>query len=104
MSDALEQAKAAVHKEQWGKPFSLLLPLAEAGVAEAQAYVGVYYLGFANLDPAEAEKWLLKAAEQGNGSAANAPGVVRDLDASRLYYRKARELGFQVAPDSWYED
>ena len=108
MEDSFELATAARDRKDYDQAFAILLRLAEAGDTAAQAEVGALYqvgLG-AEYDLAEAERWLLKAAEQGEGSACHNLGtlyIMNDPALSKKWYRKARELGCQVALDEWYE-
>lgn len=108
MEDSFELGRAAWDRQDYDQAFAILLPLAEAGDAAAQAQVGsLYHMGLGTeYDLAEAEKWLLKAAEQGEGSACHNLGtlyIISDPALSKKWYRKARELGCQVALDEWYE-
>lgn len=97
--------------------------VAEAATEFDQVYVKAYYgnpqaqsfLGYAYLsggegverDPAEAENWLTKAAEQGVPGAqlnlslllANGEGVTRDLPAAARWCQRAAEQGLPPAQD-----
>jgi TPR repeat protein len=108
MENSFELGRAASDRQDYDQAFAIWLPLAEAGDAASQAELGcLYQVGLGTeYDIAEAERWLLKAAEQGEGSACHNLGtlyIMNDPALSKKWYRKARELGFQVAPDEWYE-
>jgi uncharacterized protein len=92
----------------------LVQPLASAGLPEALALLGTMYqvgLGVAP-DAIKAIELLSRAVEAGVGVAAHnlgtiyaagMPGVAADHERSRAYYRKAKALGCQTAPDAFYE-
>ena len=114
MNSKLTEAKEAIDRQDYTNALSLLLPLAEAGEARAQSYLGfMYQLGLGvERHGGEAIKWLQKAVDQGEGSAAHnlgtiylcgMPGVPPNRDVAKSWYRKARDLGFIVAENSWYE-
>ncbi len=108
MTDPIELGTQLVDQGRYDEAFEHLLPLAIAGNGRAQAEVGCFYqIGVGTqLDRDEAEKWLLKAAEQGVGSAAHNLGTLYGAtspDLAKQWYRRARELGFQVAPDDFYD-
>lgn len=110
----LKAALDAINQANYDEAFRLLLPLAEKNIARAQANLGTLYqtgLGVQR-DLLEAIKWLERAAQQGQGSAAHnlgtiyltgSPEVPVDQAESKKWYRKARELGFEVANKEWYE-
>lgn len=100
-------------KEKYEEAFRFLLPCAEQGIAEAQAQVGVMYqLGMGVMrDIKVAVRWLTLAAENGRGDAAHnlgtlyltcAPDVRVSKKKSTDWYRKAKNLGFEVASTDWY--
>lgn len=80
-----------------------LMPLAEAGDAEAQVLVGLMYKigGGVPQDFAEAAKWLRRSAEQGESAAqgilgmmyVKAQGVPRDLVKAHLCFNVAGAQG-----------
>jgi TPR repeat protein len=80
-----------------------LMPLAEAGDAEAQVLVGLMYKigGGVPQDFAEAAKWLRRSAEQGESAAqgilgmmyVKAEGVPRDLVKAHLCFNVAGAQG-----------
>lgn len=117
-TDSLEQqlheGKQALDAGNDAVAFRCLLPCAEAGNAEAQAIVGfLYYMGLGvDRDLHAAINWLRKAVAQGRGDAAHNlatlyltcdPELPRNPEEAGKLYLKARELGFVVAPDEWYE-
>ena len=63
--------KMPATEPQFSNAVSYLIPAAESGLAEAQYSLGVCYLHGVGLrySPAEAEKWLSRAAAQGNEEA-----------------------------------
>ena len=110
----LKEAKKALDQEQYSEALAILSPLANSGNADAQGYLGVMYqLGLGvERSGSEAVRWLQKAADQGNGSAAHnlgtihlcgMPDVAPDRALAKKWYRKAHDLGFVVADNSWYE-
>lgn len=110
----LQHAVTALDAGNHALAYSYFLPCAEAGNAKAQANLGLLlYMGLGiNRDLPQAIKWLLQAIEQGRGDAAHnlatlyltcEPELPRRPEESRKLYLKARELGFIVAPDEWYE-
>ena len=114
LDPALKIALEAIDRGDHAEAFRLLLPLAQAGSAKAQANLGtLYQLGLGvQRDLTEAVKWLKKAVGQGEGIAAHnlgtiymtgSPEIPVDQNESKKWYRKARELGFEVADKSWYE-
>lgn len=114
MDQKLKAALDAIDRHDYAEAVRLLRPLAEAGNATAQNNLGtLYQLGLGvdrNLQ--EAIKWFKLAVERGEGSAAHnigtiyltgSPEIPADQDESKKWYRKARELGFEVADPKWYE-
>jgi TPR repeat protein len=109
-----EKRKKALDEGKYPGAFQYLLTCAEAGNAEAQASVGfLYYMGLGvDRDLQGAIGWLTKAVAQGRGEAAHnlatlyltcEPELPNNQEESRRLYLKAKELGFIVAPDEWYE-
>lgn len=109
-----ERGKKLFQNESYKEAFCLLMPYAKQGNAEAQANVGfMFYAGLGtdrNLH--EAIMWLTKAANNGRGEAAHnlatlyltcEPDMPRNATESKKWYLKAREMGFIVAADDWYE-
>jgi TPR repeat protein len=110
----LEAAKFALAQEDFMRAFKLLLPCAQEGNSEAQAHIGVLLLLGQGVERniRDAMKWLRKAANQGRGEAAHnlgtlfltgEPEVPFNAAESRKWYRRAKELGFVVAPEEFYE-
>ena len=99
-STSYEHALRAFHEGDYSKAFSLLMPFAEAGVAEAQCIIGnIYDFGFGRpRNEAEAIKWYERSSAQGYGVASNNLGTLAvrrgDLEAARMWYDKAEQQGF----------
>src|SRR6266849_5318831 len=64
----LESAKRAYQDKDYAKAFKEVMPLAAQGNADAQFYLGSFYL-LPHRDIAEGAKWLRISAEQGNQDA-----------------------------------
>jgi uncharacterized protein len=73
-----EIALEAFKRGEYGEVLRIALPHAMAGNSDAQCMVSLHYQnGFGvSRDLAEAESWLLKAAEQGNPGAWNNLGTL----------------------------
>ena len=110
---SVDEGSEAMVKGEYREALAILRPYAESGDAEAQSYLGLMYqLGLGQEPNAnEALRFLHLAVEQGRGDAAhnigtlylmNHPDLPRDVEKSKYWYRKARELGFQVANDEFY--
>ena len=94
--------------------FKLLLPLAKKGIAEAESSIGLMYSTNEGVsrDIPEAIKWLESSASKGCGEAAHNLGTLyltcepeiplNDVE-SKKWYKKAKDLGFIVADNEWYE-
>ncbi len=102
-----ESAKAAYEAGEYETALEILIPLAEAGDANAKNSLGVMYdkgLGVSQ-DYAEAAKWYGKAAEQGfakaqhnlGGMYERGIGVQQDYAEAIKWYGKAAEQGFALA-------
>lgn len=104
----LESIFEAFERKEYKFVLEVALPHAKAGNADAQVMVSQLYewgLGVAR-DVLEAERWLLKAAEQNSAVAWNNLGTMyamrypelehRWVDAQKCYAR-AKELGFNCA-------
>ena len=98
----------AFKRRDYGEVLRTVLPHAMAGNADAQCMVSLLYQnGFGvSRDLAEAERWLLKAAEQGNTIAWNnlgtlyaigGAGPTKGPDRATECYERAKELGFDCA-------
>jgi TPR repeat protein len=114
MEKKLQDGRKALGDEAYSVAFTCLLPCAEAGDAEAQVHIGfLYSMGLGvNRDLLKAIDWLRRAIAQGRGDAAHnlatlyltcEPELPREPEEARKLYLKARELGFVVAPEDWYE-
>ena len=93
----------AVIKSDYATAFKECAPLAKAGSAEAQFYVGYMYANGNGVrkDAVQAVSWYRKAAEQGDASAQfnlgqiyhYGDGVPKDAVQAVSWYRKAAEQG-----------
>jgi len=115
--DHLEQLNAAqdaINTERYADALAILEPLCAIKDPTAQSMLGtLYQLGLGvPVNGAKAISLLTAAAEKGNGVAAHnlgsiyvtgLPGVERDTERSRFYYRLARDLGAQFTQASFYE-
>ncbi len=110
----LNKGLKLLEKEEYIDAFRCLLPLAEKGNPEAQANIGLMYQMGVGIDRdiRSAVKWLSVAAENGRGDAAHNLGTLYltcepelpiSQEKSKYWYNKAKELGFVVAPDDWYD-
>ena len=110
----LLEASEAISNREFEKALGILHPLSEKEVAGALGLLGVMYqLGEGvELNGLKAVELLTKAMERGDGTSAHnlgtiyamgLPGVAQDREKSRFYYQKAKEMGAQSAPDSFYE-
>ena len=110
LNSGLEKIETGDYQEA----FELLIPYAEAGDPVACSKVGVLYqLGLGvQRDIEKAIKFLTTAAEKGNGEAAHNLGTLylsaepdfpNEPDKSKFWYKRAKELGFVVAQNDWYE-
>ena len=110
----IENGLVLFEQEKYTEALDLLLPCAEEGDSKSQAVVGfIYMFGFQierNINGAI--KWLTMAANAGIGEAAHnlgtlyltcEPEMPADKEKSSYWYNKAKELGFMVATDDWYQ-
>jgi TPR repeat protein len=108
------EAHEALSKGEFEKALSLLSPLADKLIPGALSLLGVMYqLGEGvEMNGIKAVELLTKAVELGNGVASHnlgtiyamgMPGVVQDFEKSKACYRRAKSMGAQFAPDSFYE-
>ena len=102
----IEEAQAAIEREDYDAAIQLLRPFADSGFAEAQYLLGSLYFTSAEVDPRESHDWLRRAATQ------NHPTATYDLarwqddtvfpPPTEDYYRfmllRAAELG---SVDAW---
>jgi TPR repeat protein len=112
----IERAAQLICEERGLEALAILEPLAAAGSAEAIALQGLLFqLGTPDLPPngTRAEALLLEAVSKGSGVAAHnlgtlyitgAPGFEPKPELGKRYYQRARDLGFQVAPDEFYQE
>jgi TPR repeat protein len=111
----LENGIEAFQNEDYSKAFSLLMPLAEVGLAQAQCYIASMYHGGLGVpvDGSKAVKWYRKAAELrdtashisavaynnlGTIYSTGMPGVSADHRLARKCWRQDAELGFEMIP------
>ena len=110
----LVEASDAISNREFEKALRILQPLVEREVASALGLMGLMYqLGEGvELNAPKAVELLSRAVELGDGTAAHnlatiyvigLPGVPRDPDRGKRYYRMAKEMGAQYAPDSFYD-
>jgi TPR repeat protein len=98
-----EFASVLQQEKRYDELWRYALPHANAGDSNAQCLLGLlceHGLGVLS-DLVEAERWLLKAAEQNNPVAWNNLGTFwlgrGELEKAKLCYRRAVELGFTMA-------
>lgn len=99
----LEAGRVAYMAGNFDKAREIWLPLAEAGDAEAQAWVGSLYANGdgVNVDDGAAFDWYLRSAEGGNVQAqsnigamyAMGNGVAQDQEAAARWFERAAENG-----------
>ena len=110
----LEAAQTAIDAECFTEAIALLEPLCAQNHAIAKSMLGVLYQVGAGVSAngALAISLLTSAAEQGIGLAAHnlgtiyitgLPGVAPDSNLAKHYYRLARDLGCQLAPNAFYD-
>jgi hypothetical protein len=98
-----EEGLLAYNRGNYASASRLLLPLAEAGNADAQIMLGIMYengLGVPRNDSV-AVTWYCKAADQGQANAQcnlgymyyNGRGITRDYGAAATWFCKAAEQG-----------
>ncbi len=81
--DRLSEAMVAFHAGKHDLARGRLLPLARAGMVEAQYQLGLVYSRADEADRAEGYVWLTLAAERGHPKARRAQwGLIEDMDAS----------------------
>jgi hypothetical protein len=108
--EKLEEGRAAYERGDYATALKKWRPLAEAGNADAQTYLGVMYANGRGVpqDDKEAAKWFRLAAEQGLADAQNnlgvmyakGQGVPQDYKETAKWYRKAAEQGNAIAQDA----
>lgn len=104
---ALEMGLTAVKNKNYVKAFSLFVPLAEAGNAEAQHNLAMLYRTGKGTqkDISASYDWFRRAAEQGVSDAQyylgymydGGEGVAQDPQYAYVWYRKAAEQGHGLA-------
>jgi hypothetical protein len=110
----LIEANDAISDEDYEKALAILNPLVDKSVAGALSLLGVMHqLGLGvEYNGIKAVELLTKAVELGDGVASHnlgtlyamgMPGVPQDFEKSRFCYRRAKSMGFQCAPDSFYD-
>jgi len=110
----LIEANELISKKEYKKALTILLPLVKIEVPAAVGMYGfMFQVGFGvKRNLTEAVELLTKAYELGDGTAAHNLGtifamgedeIIKDLDKSKMYYKKAKELGAQYAPNEFYE-
>jgi TPR repeat protein len=103
-----DEAMDAFERKEYDRVVELTLPYAIAGNSDAQTQLSLLYqLGLGvKRDVLEAERWLLKAAEQNNPVAWNNLGTLYASHLTELRhhwndatkcYERAKELGLNVA-------
>lgn len=101
---ALEQALSAMGANKFDLSYKLFLPLADAGLPEAQFWVGALHIygSVQDSDPVAGVAWIEKAADSGFPKARLTMaqlhafghwGVSRDEDAARKHLRAASDGG-----------
>jgi uncharacterized protein len=114
MSTDIDIALRLLDRGEYADAAVLLEPLAKAGNARAQSSLGsLFQLGQGvRRDYRQAVNWLKMAAAQGEGSAAHnlgtiyitgGDGIEANLAEAKMWYRRARDLGFEVANKEWYD-
>ena len=115
-ADPLEGAKNAIRLKNFTGAQSDLQRLADAGNAEAQYLLAVFFLNGLGgpRDLAQAKLWLEKSAAQGNARAAfmlaetydpivleklGELGLASNVAMARIWYSKAKDLGSEGAPE-----
>jgi len=103
----LQRAYGALEAGNYAEAFRLYLPLAKRGVAAAQSTVGSMLCNGLGVeqDTRQGLEWYLRAADQGLPLAfhnlgtlymVGAPGLPSDPALAKRYFRKAKELGFEM--------
>ena len=108
------EANDALSAKDYKRALSLLLPLVEVSDSGALSLLGVMYqLGVGvELDGLKAIELLKKAVNLGDGVAAHnlgtiygmgMPNVPKNAKLSKSFYQQAKNMGFQCAPNEFYE-
>ena len=111
LKSEIENAFFLFDNENYDDSLELIKKYANIGDKGAQLRFGIAYqfgLGI-DRDIFQAKDFFERSAEQGCGSAAHNLGTLYfeqellDPIKSKYWYKKAKDLGFVVAPDEWYE-
>ena len=105
-ADALADGQAAWDKGEFEKSMSILMPLAEAGVAEAQLTVGVMYWNGQGVpeNAQEAVRWFRLAADQGLADAYYSLGQQYSLGGGGMERDRAEAYFWLVLAVEGYEE
>ena len=114
MNIQLLKATKAYDNSDFALAYELLQPLCDNDIPEALSMLGVMYqLGDGvERDGLKAVTYLERAVELGQGVAAHnlgtiyttgLPGVEADKSQSMSYYKKAKAMGAQFAPNEFYK-
>jgi TPR repeat protein len=108
-ADPIEDAVAAMKRDDWATAMRLLRPLADQGDPAAQFYMGkLYYVGGGgSASNVEAVKWYRKAADQGHPIAQydlgyayeKGVGVLQDFVSAHMWLNLAAAGGQRSAAD-----
>jgi len=111
VSKALEKAWNAYQEGDYTSASNLWKPLAEAGSASAQVFVGMMYSQGHGVDQDEKEaaEWYTLASQQGHSPAQwrlaimyyHGSGVVQDYQEAAKYYSAAAQQGDSYAQNSF---
>jgi len=110
----LKAASEALSNKEYAEALLILKPLVSEEIAGALGLLGaMYQLGEGvPQNGKEAVKLLSRAVELGDGTSAHnlgtiycggLPDVQQNYEKSKMYYRKAKEMGAQFAPNEFYE-
>ncbi len=105
-ADALADGHAAWDKGEFEKSMSILMPLAEAGVAQAQFTVGIMYWNAQGVpeNAQDAVKWFLLAADQGLADAYYSLGQQYSLGGGGMERDRAEAYFWLVLAVEGYEE
>jgi TPR repeat protein len=105
-ADALADGHAAWDKGEFEKSMSILMPLAEAGVAQAQFTVGVMYWNAQGVpeNAPEAVRWFLLAADQGLADAYYSLGQQYSLGGGGIDRNREEAYFWLVLAVEGYEE
>jgi TPR repeat protein len=105
-ADALADGHTAWDKGEFEKSMSILMPLAEAGVAQAQFTVGIMYWNAQGVPESapEAVKWFLLAADQGLADAYYSLGQQYSLGGGGIDRNREEAYFWLVLAVEGYEE